>query len=43
MSEETASGAVSDARSWRLANKINAMEVKKKNYVHGISDSLLTG
>ena len=32
MSEETASGAVSDARSWRLANKINAMEVKK-NYV----------
>lgn len=42
MSEETASGAVSDARSWRLANKINAMEVKK-NYVHDISDSLLTG
>ena len=30
MSEETASGAVSDSRSWRLANKINAMEVKKK-------------
>lgn len=33
MSEETASGAVSDARSWRLANKINAMEVKKTMFM----------